>query len=106
MPAPRIRAISISRAKPAIRLTIVSPPIVPVALWRFMRLGSAPASSVRPGVGGSRLARTVALATLLFLLSCLELGNIGSGEIDRVEQKRRKAGVGHGIGDDLPSERE
>ncbi len=38
MPAPITRAKIISRAKPRIRLTMVRPPIVPVAFQRFMAL--------------------------------------------------------------------
>src|SRR4051812_8851090 len=103
-----MRDISISRAKPATRLTIVSPPIVPVALIRFMGLclprprlwGSAFVRGLRLGFrrGGLAFPRT--------LLPRLELRDIGRGEVDRIEQQRREASVGDGIGDDLPRERE
>src|SRR5438128_3156531 len=104
MPAPRMRDISISRAKPAIRLTIVSPPIVPVALWRFISRSAAPASGVRGSFGRRRLARAVVPATLL-LLKCLQLREIRAGEVDRIEQQRREAGVRDRLRHDLPRER-
>ena len=45
------RDISISRAKPAMRLTMVSPPIVPVDLSRFMRWPRAASGFGRRPVG-------------------------------------------------------
>src|SRR4051794_17947568 len=103
MPAPRMRDISISRANPAILLTRVSPPIVPVDLIRFMRLPAAPASGFGRCVGRRRLARAIAAFASLAGLR-LELRDISAGEIDRVEQERREAGVGHRVSDDLASE--
>src|SRR4051812_47175449 len=99
MPAPRMRDISISRANPAIRLTKVSPPIVPVDLIRFMRLPAAPASGLRRCVRRRRLARAIAAFASLPGLR-LKLCDISAGKVDRVEQERREAGVGHRVGDD------
>src|SRR3954453_341250 len=98
-----MRDISISRAKPAIRLTMVSPPMVSVDLWRLIRWTGA--ISGRSGVG-RRLGRALAgrrrdPRLLLRLLRLLELGDIGRCEIDRIEQQRREAGVGHRLGHNL-----
>src|SRR5437762_2170803 len=104
MPAPRMRDISISRAKPAMRLTSVSPPMVPVALWRFMRCSAGEASRFRRCVGRRWFARTVAFAALL--LRRFELRDIGAREIDRIEQERWETGIGDRVCDDLTGERE
>src|SRR5437868_3125872 len=99
-----MRDISISRAKPATRLTRVSPPMVPVALNRFIaRLGPGARSRFRAGVRKC-LAAAGAVAVGTLRLLGLELLHIGRTEVDRVEQQRREAGVGHGVGDDLPGE--
>src|ERR1700754_2925438 len=91
--APITRDISISRAKPAIRLTSVSPPMVPVALCRFMRSPAARGSGLRRNFGRRLLAPAVA-----FLALRLELREVSCREVDRIEQERREAGVGHGVG--------
>ncbi len=83
MPAPMIRANTISRAKPSTRLTMVRPPIVPVALTRFIE--SAPCGR------GSGLARHVpglAAGRLGLLLSGAL--HVEAGEVDRIEQSGGK----------------
>ena len=94
--APITRLISISRAKPAIRLTSVSPPIVPVALIRFIpaRSGSAGSVSARPVGSAARSAPGSARRRRSCLLGLgLQPAPCRRAEIDRVEQQRREAGV-------------
>src|SRR6185295_9039088 len=97
MPAPRMRDINISRAKPAIRLTMVSPPIVPVALRRF--IGAPPPASCLTSAVGRRFRRSFdgrgPFLAAAALLGGLDLGHVGGREIDRIEQQRREAGAGH-----------
>src|SRR5207253_936066 len=63
--APMMRDISISRAKPAIRLTMVSPPIVPVAFRRFIwRAPPVPAFG-KSGLAGDLADRAAARLRLL-----------------------------------------
>src|SRR4051812_34802411 len=95
-----MRDISISRAKPAIRLTIVSPPIVPVDLMRFMK----PPRRAASGFGGRRLASARAARFAGPLLLGLSLSEVGSGKVDRIEQQRREAEVRHRFGNDLAGE--
>ncbi len=71
-----IRDISISRAKPAIRLTRVRPPIVPVALTRFMGLGRE-----FSGVADRRFAFA---AWLTLRLLGFHLSHIRGAEVDWV----------------------
>ena len=71
---------------------------------------------IPPCSRASGLARTFAaavsgrlgltLSRLLLTLLCLQLRHIGRSEVDWVEQKRRKAGVRDGFGNDLARERE
>src|SRR5438034_9047041 len=102
MPAPRMRDISISRANPAMRLTMVRPPIVPVALWRFMA-SAARASGFRWRFGRRLLAAAVAALNALLRL---HLRDIGAGKVDRVEQEWREAAGADPVGDDLAGRRE
>src|SRR3982750_2139769 len=99
MPAPSTRDISISRAKPATRLTIVSPPMVNVDLWRFIARPDGCGSGFPRGLLFAA-ARAACLAPFA-LLRCLELRKIRAGEIDRVEHQRRGAGIWHGLGGGL-----
>src|SRR5205085_7450996 len=97
-----MRDISISRAKPAIRLTMVSPPIVPVAFRRFIwRAPPVPAFG-KSGLAGDLADR--AAARLRLLLG--KLLEVEAAEIDRLEQQRREAAVLHRLRHDLAGERE
>ena len=84
------------------RLTIVSPPIVPVDLKRFIGSGRLARASA---FGASSPSAADRFAPARLLRAC-ELRDVGGGEVDRIEQQRREAGVGDGFGDDLPGERE
>ena len=92
--APTNCANSMSRARPSTRLTSVSPPTDPKARVKFMCLPP----KVR---GGSGLARAfaasfsgrleLARSGLLLSLLRLQLGHIGRGEVNRIEEQRREA---------------
>src|SRR6187551_1522241 len=109
MPAPRMRDISISRAKPAIRLTMVSPPIVPVDLTRFIGL---PSLFRLVGSGLARaFARFVRLVLArraaglrLFALLPLHLRKVSSSEVDRLQEEGREAHVLDRLANDLARE--
>ena len=91
------------------RLTRVSPPIVPGRLDEVHRLAAARAVEVRRRRRlrpASRRSPSPAIAASRLLLLRLELRHIGRAEIDRVEQQRREAGVLDRVGDDLAGERE
>ncbi len=96
-----------SRARPSTRLASVSPPTDPSERVRFMCSCPPKASEVRPRpafaagspAGGTRPAGLLALLRL-------QLRHIGRGEIDRIEEQRREAGVRHRLGDDLAREGE
>src|SRR5688572_33423858 len=88
--APITRAKIISRTKPRIRLTSVSPPIVPPALSRFMRLAPRLLFGRRGLASGGELALGLAAAGRL---GGLDLLHEGRAEVDRLEQQRREAGV-------------
>src|SRR5215213_5209118 len=96
--APMTRDISISRAKPATRLTRVRPPIVPVDLMRFVGAPDARAS----GVAWARGMVAAALDASLLL----HLRHVRRREVDRVEEQRREAAVADCFGDDLAGKRE
>jgi hypothetical protein len=74
MPAPITRAKIISRTKPRIRLTRVSPPIVPPALTRFMRAypysGAANQPSPVPFPAGLSALESPIAAPFALLLLC------------------------------------
>src|SRR5438067_11872724 len=103
MPAPRMRDISISRAKPAIRLTIVSPPIVPVDLRRFMGAGPGWSAS---GFARRRFASAIVTTHRSLLLGGFDLGHVGRGKVDRIEHQWREAGARHRLRNHLAGERE
>src|SRR5690606_38699297 len=83
--APSTREKIISRAIPATRLTMVSPPMVPTFRKRLM--------TGTPAVLDSGLAARRSHRSRLVLLLLRQLLHVERVEIDRVEQKWRKAGV-------------
>src|SRR6476469_7478501 len=94
-----------SRTSPSTRLATVSPPTDPSERARFIRFAPRPAS----GVGWSFRRRLFASAVApldAWRLLRLHLLEIGSGEIDRIEQERREATAADRFGDDLARERE
>src|SRR4051812_11248336 len=95
--APITRAISISRAKPATRLTMVRPPIVPVAFQRFIR-GAPPGAGARSGLADLAGGRAAQL-----LLSPRDVERV---EVDRFEHQRREAALLHRLRDDVAGEGE
>src|SRR5690606_27984705 len=99
--APSTRAKIISRAIPAIRLTSVSPPMVPTFLMRLIREASYRCGS---GVAGGR--RACGLACRFLLLLGGQLLHVEAVEIDRNEHQRGKARIAHGVGDHAPGEGE
>src|SRR5438067_1794086 len=87
------------------RLTNVSPPTDPSERARFIRFAPGPASGVGRSFRRGLFASAVASLDALRLLP-LQLLEIGSGKIDRIEQERRESAVADRFGDDLPRERE
>src|SRR5437763_5816742 len=102
--APTNCANSMSRTKPSTRLPKVSPPTDPSERARFIRFAPRPASGVGRSFRRRFFASAVGPLDALRLL-CLRLLEIGSGEIDRVEQERRESAVADPFGDDLARER-
>jgi hypothetical protein len=101
--APSTRAPIISRAKPSTRLTMVSPPIVPVALRRFTRSVAAAGPVPRPAGRGQAPDRRASLPPPAGPLRLLRPrpAHVERGEVDRIEHQRREAGVLRRVGDDL-----
>src|SRR5437763_2513852 len=102
--APTNCANSMSRTNPSTRLAKVSPPTDPSERARFIRFAPRPAS----GVGRSFRRRLFASAVGpldAFRLLRLQLLEIRSGKIDRIEQERREATAADCFGDDLARER-
>src|SRR3546814_11470241 len=87
VPGPRTRARIMSRAKPAMRLTMVRPPIVPVALIRLI------APRARPGSGSGLADDFRWLAAGRFRLELGRALPVNRSEIDRNEPERREAAL-------------
>src|SRR5438270_3735547 len=86
--APTNCANSMSRTSPSTRLAKVSPPTDPSERARFIRFATLAASGVGRSFRRRLFASAVAPFDALRLLR-LQLLEIGSGEIDRIEQERR-----------------
>src|SRR3546814_1779321 len=95
VPGPRTRARIMSRAKPAMRLTMVRPPIVPVALIRLI------APRARPGSGSGLADDFRGLAAGRFRLELGRALHVKRSEIDRIEPERREAAILNGAVDNL-----
>src|SRR3546814_11661582 len=78
VPGPRTRARIMSRAKPAMRLTMVRPPIVPVALIRLI------APRARPGSGSGLADDFRGLAAGRFRLELGRALHVKRSEIDQI----------------------
>src|SRR3546814_12654209 len=89
-PGPRTRARIMSRAKPAMRLTMVRPPIVPVALIRLI------APRARPGSGSGLADEFRGLAAGRFRLELGRALQVKRSEIDRTEHERPEAATLNG----------
>src|SRR3546814_66297 len=98
VPGPRTRARIMSRAKPAMRLTMVRPPIVPVALIRLI------APRARPGSGSGLADDFRGLAAGRFRLELGRALHVKRSEIDRIEPERREAAILNGAVDNLAGE--